>query len=113
MSEQQRQSEFKNTVAGGFGGMCVVLSGQPFDTVKVRLQAQPADKPIYRGAWDCVRQTVTKEGVRGLYKGMGAPLVGVVPIFAVSFFWFWSGEEAAAERWRGAGSVGASSCGSC
>jgi len=73
--------------------MCVVLSGQPFDTVKVRLQAQPADKPIYKGAWDCVRQTVTKEGVRCLYKGMGAPLVGVVPIFAVSFFGFGLGKK--------------------
>lgn len=93
MSEQQRQSEFKNTMAGGFGGVCVVLSGQPFDTVKVRLQTQPADNPIYRGAWDCVKQTVSKEGVTGLYKGMGAPLVGVAPIFALSFMGFGLGKK--------------------
>merc|ERR1711971_261181 len=93
MSEQQRQSEFKNTMSGGFGGICVVLSGQPFDTVKVRLQTQPADNPIYRGAWDCVKQTVSKEGVTGLYKGMGAPLVGVAPIFALSFMGFGLGKK--------------------
>lgn len=28
------------------------------------------------------------QGVRGFYKGMGAPLVGVAPIFAVSFAGF-------------------------
>lgn len=93
MSEQQRQSEFKNTMSGGFGGICVVLSGQPFDTVKVRLQTQPAENPIYRGAWDCVKQTVSKEGVTGLYKGMGAPLVGVAPIFALSFMGFGLGKK--------------------
>jgi len=93
MSEQQRQSEFKNTVAGGFGGICVVVSGQPFDTVKVRLQTQSATNPLYKGAWDCVKQTVSKEGAKGLYKGMGAPLVGVAPIFALSFAGFGIGKK--------------------
>merc|ERR550519_2569053 len=60
---------------------------------KVRLQTQPADNPIYRGAWDCVKQTVSKEGVTGLYKGMGAPLVGVAPIFALSFMGFGLGKK--------------------
>lgn len=29
------------------GGIAVTLVGHPFDTVKVRLQTQPIDKPIY------------------------------------------------------------------
>ena len=28
------------------------------------------------------------QGFRGFYKGMGAPLMGIAPIFAVSFFGF-------------------------
>ena len=28
---------WKSVVAGGFGGFCVVLSGHPFDTIKVRI----------------------------------------------------------------------------
>ena len=41
---------------------------------------------MYNGMWDCVVQTVKFEGVfKGLYKGMGAPLVGVSPIFALMF----------------------------
>ncbi len=36
--------------------------------------------------WDCVVKTVKYEGLfGGLYKGMSAPLVGVTPIFALSF----------------------------
>jgi len=52
----------------------------------VRLQTQSATKPVYRGTWDCVGQTVRKEGVRALYKGMGAPLLATAPIFAISFY---------------------------
>jgi hypothetical protein len=29
-------SPFKNLLAGGFGGMCLVFVGHPLDTVKVR-----------------------------------------------------------------------------
>ena len=31
----------KNFIAGGFGGICLVLSGHPFDTIKVRMQNMP------------------------------------------------------------------------
>jgi len=88
---------YKSFVAGGFGGICVVLSGHPFDTVKVRLQTQPLPAPgqaaMYSGAMDCVKKTIAKEGPRGLYKGMGAPLVGTAPIFALSFYGFDLGKQ--------------------
>ncbi len=35
MTEKQRTSEVKNFLAGGFGGICTVVSGHPFDTIKV------------------------------------------------------------------------------
>ncbi|KAI1715404.1 mitochondrial carrier protein domain-containing protein [Ditylenchus destructor] len=83
-------SEFaKNFVAGGVGGVFTVAVGHPFDTVKVRLQtmpkASPGTKPLFTSTLDCFKQTVSKEGVRALYKGMAAPLVGVTPLFAVFF----------------------------
>uniref|UniRef100_A0A1I8BNR9 Congested-like trachea protein n=1 Tax=Meloidogyne hapla TaxID=6305 RepID=A0A1I8BNR9_MELHA len=78
-----------NFISGGVGGCCAVIVGHPFDTVKVRLQTMPrpinGQKPLYTGAMDCARQTVTKEGFFALYKGMAAPLVGVSPLFAVFF----------------------------
>ena len=35
----------KNFVAGGVGGVGAVLSGHPFDTIKVRLQTMPVPLP--------------------------------------------------------------------
>ncbi|TRY71026.1 hypothetical protein TCAL_15032 [Tigriopus californicus] len=90
-------SPMKDFIAGGFGGICTVLSGHPFDTIKVRLQTMPNPKPgqppMYTGTVDCVMKTVKLEGVTGLYKGMGAPLVGVAPIFALSFMGFGLGKK--------------------
>jgi len=93
MSEAQRVSEVKNLLSGGFGGMCTVVVGHPFDTVKVRLQTQPAAAPLYSGAWDCTRQTIAREGVRALYKGMLAPLGASAPVFALSFMGFGLGKK--------------------
>ena len=39
-----------------------------------RLQASPPD--TYRNAWHCFRSILKYEGVRGLYRGVSAPLIG-------------------------------------
>ncbi|KAF2088578.1 mitochondrial carrier [Saccharata proteae CBS 121410] len=79
-------------IAGGAGGICAVVVGHPFDLVKVRLQT--AEKGVYSGAMDVVRRTVAREGLaRGLYAGVSAPLVGVTPMFAVSFWGYDLGKQ--------------------
>lgn len=64
---------------------------------QVRLQTMPlpaaGEKPIYSGTFDCLKKTVVNEGILGLYKGMGAPLVGVAPIFAISFLGYGMGKQ--------------------
>ncbi|KAI9704550.1 MAG: carnitine transporter [Bogoriella megaspora] len=85
-------SSIRNFVAGGVGGVCAVLVGHPFDLVKVRLQT--AEKGVYNGAMDVVRRTIAREGMaRGLYAGVSAPLVGVTPMFAVSFWGYGVGKN--------------------
>jgi solute carrier family 25 (mitochondrial carnitine/acylcarnitine transporter), member 20/29 len=69
---------------GGFGGICAVLVGHPFDLVKVRLQT--AEKGVYSGAMDVVKRSLARDGFRGLYRGVTAPIIGVTPMFAVSFW---------------------------
>lgn len=82
----------------------------------MRLQTQPTpapgQPPKFTGALDCFWKTVRTEGVktsylvynivftqfhhqvRGLYKGMSSPLMGVPPIYAVVF-----GAYGQAKRW--------------
>ncbi|KAG9947082.1 hypothetical protein KCU61_g6701, partial [Aureobasidium melanogenum] len=85
-------ASLRSLVAGGAGGVCAVIVGHPFDLVKVRLQTAQAG--VYSGAMDVVRKTVAKEGlVRGLYAGVSAPLVGVTPMFAVSFWGYDLGKK--------------------
>eukprot|EP00164_Ancoracysta_twista_P000488 GFYU01000653.1.p1 GENE.GFYU01000653.1~~GFYU01000653.1.p1 ORF type:complete len:310 (+),score=108.34 GFYU01000653.1:30-932(+) len=95
-TEEKKVSNWKNTVAGGFGGVCLVAAGHPLDTIKVRLQTMkvvPGQAPQYAGALDCAKQTVAKEGVRGLYKGMLAPILGVTPMYAVCFLGYGVGQQ--------------------
>jgi solute carrier family 25 carnitine/acylcarnitine transporter 20/29 len=63
--------------------------GHPFDTTKVKLQTSSQ----YKGAMDCVRQTIAKEGVRGLYRGMATPLIFVTPLYAVCFWGYDVGQK--------------------
>lgn len=41
---------------------------------------------MYTGAIDVVKRTLAKDGPRGLYRGVVPPLLGVTPLFAVSFW---------------------------
>ena len=61
----------KNVVAGTVAGIAVCLVGHPFDTLKVRLQTQPINNPIYAGVVDCFYKTLKWEGIGGLYRGVG------------------------------------------
>ncbi|KAJ3490545.1 hypothetical protein NLI96_g1332 [Meripilus lineatus] len=74
----------KSFVSGGVGGIAAVLVGHPFDLTKTRLQT--AAPGTYTGAIDVVKQTVARDGATGLYRGVVPPLLGVTPIFAVSFW---------------------------
>eukprot|EP01091_Cochliopodium_minus_P007013 TRINITY_DN16956_c0_g1_i2.p1 TRINITY_DN16956_c0_g1~~TRINITY_DN16956_c0_g1_i2.p1 ORF type:complete len:293 (-),score=45.65 TRINITY_DN16956_c0_g1_i2:8-886(-) len=61
----------KDFLAGTLAGMAQTVSGQPFDTIKVRLQISTK----FKGPIDCFLQSIKSEGIRGLYKGMATPLV--------------------------------------
>ncbi|CAE6474078.1 unnamed protein product [Rhizoctonia solani] len=80
----QTTSHVVSFLSGGVGGVSAVLVGHPFDLTKTRLQTAPAG--AYTGALDVVKKTLARDGVKGMYRGMGPPLAGVTPIFAISFW---------------------------
>ncbi|KAJ1333065.1 solute carrier family 25 (mitochondrial carnitine/acylcarnitine transporter) member 20/29 [Microdochium nivale] len=85
-------SQLRSFAAGGFGGVCAVVVGHPFDLVKVRLQT--SEKGVYSSAMDVVKKAIARDGLRrGLYAGVSAPLVGVTPMFAVSFWGYDVGKQ--------------------
>lgn len=92
-------------LAGTAGGAASVLVGQPFDTIKTRLQAQHArtphttcstaattplvsaqtSAPTYRSAMDAYRIIVRDERFFGLFKGVASPMLGVAAMNACIF----------------------------
>ncbi|XP_050921347.1 solute carrier family 25 member 15a isoform X1 [Lates calcarifer] len=68
--------------AGAIGGTACVLSGQPFDTAKVKMQTFPT---MYRGFIHCFISTFRQVGLRGLYKGTTPALVANISENAVLF----------------------------
>ena len=71
-------------VAAATAGIATGTATNPIWLVKTRLQLdknRASDDPLrgrqYRNSWDCIRQTVRHEGIRGLYKGLTASYLGV------------------------------------
>ncbi|EHB12827.1 Solute carrier family 25 member 43, partial [Heterocephalus glaber] len=67
----------------------------PFDTVKRKMQAQSPCLPHcggvdvhFSGAMDCFRQIVKAQGVLGLWNGLTANLLKIVPYFGLMFSTF-------------------------
>ena len=74
------QSLGVNIFCGATSGMLGAAAGSPFFLVKTRLQSFSAYNPVgtqhrYRNAVDGLRQIGRLEGVRGLYRGVGAAMV--------------------------------------
>ncbi|CUM49538.1 unnamed protein product [Debaryomyces tyrocola] len=71
-------SFFLGSIAGCIGATVVY----PIDLVKTRMQAQ-RHKAAYANSFDCFKKIIKHEGLKGLYSGLGAQLVGVAPEKAI------------------------------
>ncbi|KAI9798972.1 MAG: hypothetical protein M1833_004325 [Piccolia ochrophora] len=77
----------KDILFGSVAGIVGKYIEFPFDTVKVRLQSQPDGHPLrYAGPIDCFRQSFQQDGIRGLYRGISAPLFGAAVETSSLFF---------------------------
>ncbi|KAF7132217.1 hypothetical protein RHSIM_Rhsim09G0169600 [Rhododendron simsii] len=86
--ENQRENVgvdvFIRLVGGGLAGITAASVTYPLDLVRTRLAAQ-TNVTYYRGIWHALRTITREEGASGLYKGLGATLLGVGPNLAISF----------------------------
>lgn len=70
--------------SGTMGGLCQIVLTYPLELSRTRLSLSSHSlERAYTGVWDCLRHTVAKEGVTGLYKGItatiwsGGPYTGI------------------------------------
>lgn len=69
--------------AAAVAGIATGSATNPIWLVKTRLQLDKSNAESgrlgrqYKNSWDCIKQTVRHEGVRGLYKGLSASYLGV------------------------------------
>lgn len=69
----------KDITFGSIAGMVSKVFEHPFDLTKVRLQSQVLDTTArFNGPIDCLVKTWKNEGVRGLYRGLPAPIVAAM-----------------------------------
>ncbi|XP_058109402.1 uncharacterized protein LOC131252743 [Magnolia sinica] len=71
-------------IGGGLSGITAASITYPLDLVRTRLAAQ-RNVMYYRGISHALRTICRDEGIKGLYKGLGATLLGVGPSIAISF----------------------------
>lgn len=83
--EPLEKSFFLEYLAGWAGGIGRVLTGQPFDMVKTRIQIQCPENPVYSGSIDCFKKIIKSEGVSALYKGTAVPLATIGSVSAIHF----------------------------
>lgn len=77
--------QLKSLISGGVGGICLVLAGQPFDLIKVKMQTASSAGPT-NGMMAIVRSTYKQGGLRAFYIGATPLLLGVTPVFALCFW---------------------------
>ena len=72
----------KDVLASIVGSAACVYTGQPFDTVKVRMQVQPG---VFSNSIECFRKTMLGEGVATLWRGSVPALIGALSENTVAF----------------------------
>ncbi|PFH46336.1 hypothetical protein AMATHDRAFT_155552 [Amanita thiersii Skay4041] len=80
----------KDITFGGVAGIVAAVFEYPFDLAKVRLQAQLLSQTNtsqlrFNGPCDCLVKTWRGEGIRGLYRGLTAPIAGAMVESSVLF----------------------------
>ncbi|XP_078371292.1 mitochondrial ornithine transporter 1-like [Oculina patagonica] len=75
----------KDFTAGAIGGTACVFAGQPFDTIKVKMQTFPT---LFKTAFDCGVKTIKQEGFKGLYAGTIPSLAANIAENSILFLFY-------------------------
>jgi solute carrier family 25 citrate transporter 1 len=86
MSQKKTSSPGVTLIAGGTAGLFEALCCHPLDTIKVRMQLHRKTGLIKNPGFISTGVGIAKkEGATGLYKGLGAVVLGIIPKMAIRF----------------------------
>lgn len=92
--QKQPDGFFPNIFAGGVAGGVAAVATSPLDVIKTRLQSSTLYGTCPKqGLRRCLRDAVSIEGGRALFKGLGVTLLGVIPSRAVYFTAYTQGKK--------------------
>jgi solute carrier family 25 (adenine nucleotide translocator) protein 4/5/6/31 len=78
---------WRQGLSGASAGFTTMLITYPLDLTRTQLAVDTSltkGKKLYNGMFDCMKQTVQKDGVRGLYKGLLISLLEITPYTAIA-----------------------------
>jgi len=82
IEENKQRQALIDFVAGWFGGIACVYTGQPLDTIKVKMQTF---SNLYKNSLDCAVQIVKKDGFQGFYAGSTPAVVANIAENSILF----------------------------
>ncbi|CAL9195367.1 unnamed protein product [Musa hybrid cultivar] len=88
-------------ISGSIAGGTAVIFTYPLDLVRTKLAYQVvgssrvknrgsyhSSEHVYRGILDCILKMYRKNGLRGLYRGVGPSLYGIFPYSGLKFYFY-------------------------
>lgn len=66
--------------AAAFAGIVTGTATNPIWVIKTRFQLSASQARPYTNSWECIKDVVRVDGVRGLYKGLSASYLGVTEV---------------------------------
>ncbi|CAL9061157.1 unnamed protein product [Musa banksii] len=88
-------------ISGSIAGGTAVIFTYPLDLVRTKLAYQVvgssrlknrgpyhSSEQVYRGILDCILKMYRKNGLRGLYRGVGPSLYGIFPYSGLKFYFY-------------------------
>jgi len=86
-NHNQKWTSAPATLAGAGAGLVSSVATCPLDVIKTKLQAQKAARggANYLGIVGTVKDIWRRNGIRGMYRGLGPTILGYLPTWAIYF----------------------------
>lgn len=82
----KNNGSYNSLINGSIAGFLSVSATYPFDVIKRKLQlSNELGNPLYKGSYDCIKLTISKYGIQGLYKGLLPCYLKIIPANAIFF----------------------------